>query len=48
MNKGNITEVNTFEEGKEEIYVKDSNVDDSTIRILRWTGWFQVSQITFG
>ena len=38
MNKGNTAEVNTFEEGKEQISTKESNGHDSTIRILRWTG----------
>ena len=36
-----------FEEGKEKIYTKESNVDGRTIRILRWTGWFQFSMIWF-
>ena len=38
MNKDNTAEVDTFEEGKEQIYKKESNGYDSTIRILRWTG----------
>ena len=36
-----------FEEGKEKIYAKESNGDGTTIRILRWTGWFQFSIIWF-
>ena len=44
---GNTVEVNTFEEGKEKISTKKSNGHDSTIRILRWTGWFQFSMIWF-
>ena len=38
MNKDNTAEVDTFEEGKEQIYSKELNGYDSTIRILRWTG----------
>ena len=38
MNKDNTAEVDTFEEGKEQIYNKKLTGYDSTIRILRWTG----------
>ena len=38
VNKDNATDGNTFEEGKEQIYTKESKAHDGTIRILRWTG----------
>ena len=47
-NEGNTAEVDTFEEGKEQIYKKESNGYDSTIRILRWTGLFKFTMIIFG
>ena len=48
MNKDNTAEVDTFEEGKEQIYNKESSGYDSTIRILRWTGLFKFTMIIFG
>ena len=38
VNKDNATDGNTFEEGKEQIYTKESKAHEGTIRILRWTG----------